>query len=94
MYFHLLTFKFVNWFFEQKRYDTKLAKLAKRCVEDDNFPIQAKLFQEILDYFESNDFKKSDIKLLNDAWNEYRNLTKVEVLSITQLRSKYFESYF
>ena len=89
-----MTFKFVNWFFEHKRYDTTLGKLANRCVENDNFPIQAKLFEEVLDYFESNNFKKSDIKLLLKAWNEFRYLAKVEVLSISQLRSKYFESNF
>lgn len=89
-----MSFKFVNWFFEHKRYDTSLGKLAKHCVEDNNFPIQAKLFEDVLEYFESNNFKKSDIKLLFKAWNEFRNLTKVEVLSISQLKSKYFESYF
>ena len=89
-----MPFKFINWFFEQKKLESKLGKLAKRCVYDDNFPIQAKMFQEVLEHFESKGFKPADIETLLEAWNEYRNLGKVSVIPLNQLRSKFYDPYY
>ena len=88
-----MPFKFVNWFLEQKKNDSKIGKLAQRCLDDENFPFEAKLFEEITDYFEENKFKKSDMNTLLKAWDEFRSLDRVEVLSMTQIKSKYFDSY-
>ena len=89
-----MPFKFVNWFFDQKHQRSKLGKLAKRCVKDDNFPTHPNLFQEVLEYFESNEFKLSDIEILLEAWEEFRQLGKIKVVSLNQLRSKYSGPYF
>ena len=78
---------------EQKKQKSKLGDLAQRCLDDENFPFEAKLFEEVLDYFESNNYKKSDIQILKKAWEEFRSLDKVEVLSMTQIKSRYFDSY-
>ncbi len=89
-----MPFKFVNWFFEQKKQESKLGELAKRCVADDNFPVQSRRFQEVLEYFESNEFKQADMKTLLEAWEVFRKLAKVKVIPINQLRSKYFDPSF
>ena len=89
-----MPFKFVNWFFAQKKHDTKIGELAKRCVHDDDFPIRAKHFQDVLDYFESSGFGKEDIETVLEAWNDFRKLGKVEVIPINQLRAKYYDPLF
>lgn len=89
-----MPFKFVNWFFEQKKQESELGKLAKRCIDNNDFPIKSRQFQEVLEYFESNGFNQSDIKLLLEAWNEYRNLAIVKVIPINQLRAKFYDPYF
>ena len=89
-----MPFKFVNWFFEQKKQESELGELAKRCIDNNDFPVKAKQFQEVLEYFESNGFNQSDIKLLLEAWNEYRNLAIVKVIPINQLRAKFYDPYF
>ena len=89
-----MPFKFVNWFFEQKKQESKLGELAQRCVIDDNFPIRSKQFQDVLEYFESNEFKESDMKTLLEAWEEYRKLARVKVIPINQIRAKYYDPYY
>ena len=77
-----MPFKFVNWLFEQQREESKLGELAKRCLYNDAFPIKAKQFQDVLEYFEANGFTETDIETLLSAWNEYRKLAKVKVIPI------------
>ena len=89
-----MPFKFVNWLFEQQKEKSKLGELAKRCLYNDEFPIKAKQFQDVLEYFEENGFTQSDIETLLAAWNEYRKLGKVKVMPINQLRSRFYDSYF
>jgi len=89
-----MPFKFVNWLFEQQREESKLGELAKRCLYNDAFPIKAKQFQDVLEYFEANGFTETDIETLLSAWNEYRKLAKVKVIPINQLRSRFYDSYF
>ena len=94
MYWLFVPFKFVNWLFEQQNQESKLGDLAKRCLNNDAFPIKAKLFAEVLEYFESNGFTKEDIETLLEAWNEFRKLGKVKVMPINQLRSRLYEHDF
>ena len=47
-----MPFKFVNWLFEQKKLKSDLGELAKRCVDNDDVPIRARQFQEVLEFFE------------------------------------------
>ena len=89
-----MPFKFVNWFFEQKKQKSELGELAKRCIENKDFPIRARQFQDVLEYFESKGFSQSDIKLLLEAWNEFRNLKSVKIIPINQLRAKYYDPSF
>lgn len=89
-----MPFKFVNWLFEQQKKETQLGELAKRCLYNDQFPIKAKQFQDVLEYFEENGFTQTDIETLLAAWNEFRKLAKVKVIPINQLRSRFYDSYF
>ena len=89
-----MPFKFVNWLFSQQKEESKLGELAKRCLTNDTFPIKARQFQDVLEYFEANGFTQSDIETLLTAWNEFRKLAKVNVMPINQLRSRFYESYF
>ena len=85
-----MPFKFVNWFFEQKRRVGPLGELAKECLTDKNFPIHAKQFDEIVEYFELKNASKEDLKALHEAWNEFRTLKKVKVTPLNMLKSSIY----
>ena len=85
-----MPFKFVNWFLEQTRRNGDYGGLAKRCLADENFPIHAKHFDEVLGYFIEKKASKDEIKIINDAWNEYRTLKKVRVTPLNMLKSSMY----
>ena len=79
--------KFVNWFFQQQNRDDEIGNLAKQCIMDKNFPIKSKHFIEIVDYVEST-ASDLEIETLNQAWQEYRTLPKVETIPLNQNLTK------
>lgn len=85
-----MPFKFVNWLFEQKGRNGPLGELAKTCLTDRNFPIHAKLFDEILEYFILKKATKEDLEILHEAWNEFRILKKVKVKSLNIIKSRIY----
>ena len=86
-----MTFKFVNWFFEQKKRQGTLGELAKLCIKDENFPVHAKSFDVIMEYFISTEPSQDELNSLNEAWNEFRTLKKVKVSPLNMLKSSIYE---
>ena len=86
-----MSFKFVNWLFGQKNKGDELGAIAQKYIEDLNFPTNAKQFVEVIEYLHSSKASETELKVVHEAWNEYRTLSKVRVFPINQLKSKYFE---
>ena len=88
-----MSFKFVNWFFEKKNREDDLGVLVQKCIDDQEFPIKAKQFNEIIEYFRTSKASKAELELVMKAWNEYRTLPEIQVLPINVLKAKSFENY-
>ena len=82
-----MVIKFSNWFFQQQDRDDMTGILAKKYLNDKNFPRTTKQFSDIVEYLESS-ATHAELEILYKAWHEYRILPRVDTIPITQNQTK------
>lgn len=85
-----MQFKFVNWFLGHRGNSDLIGKIAEDCIRDPKFPIHARVFGDVFEYFEAKNMTKEELDCIRNCWEQFRTIGKVEIRTLNEIKSPWY----